>query len=210
MNKHLSWTPIKSGISLLVFTVICIALVSMTHIQTKARITYNIEQTLIKQLNKLAVNYDNDLLASKTTKTLVLYNVSQVVDVYTAKQNGQIFAYLVKHTYPQGYSGDIILLSALAVKDNQLTGQLLGTRVISHKETPGLGDGINETKSDWILQFDQQALINPTSKPWQLKKQGGQFDALTGATISSNAVMLAIFELLMQRSLINTSPDTAI
>ena len=182
--------PIKPALSLLIFTVICIFLVQLTHQSTKDGIEKNIEQALLNQLNKLVSDYDNDIVSDKFAQTVILHKFAQTIDIYPAKKNGKTNAYLIKHIYPRGYGGDITLLSAVSIK-----GKLIGVRVVSHQETPGLGDGIDDNKSDWILQLSHLWLGNHQTQ-WQLKSKGGQFDQLSGATISSMALINASYELL--------------
>ena len=64
---------------------------------------------------------------------------------------------------------------------------------MQHSETPGLGDKIEIKKSPWILSFKDTNLQN---KSWEVKKNGGDFDSFTGATITPKAVVLAVKELL--------------
>jgi electron transport complex protein RnfG len=71
------------------------------------------------------------------------------------------------------------------------TGRLAGVRVLAHKETPGLGDGIDEKRSPWILAFAGKSLENPWPDAWKVKKDGGVFDQFTGATITPRAVVKA-------------------
>ncbi|HET8791735.1 MAG TPA: RnfABCDGE type electron transport complex subunit G, partial [Modicisalibacter sp.] len=85
------------------------------------------------------------------------------------------------------YSGDISLLVGI-----DANGELTGVRVLSHRETPGLGDKIEVRKSDWITQFAGLSLGNPPIEQWAVKKDGGVFDAFTGATITPRAVIGAI------------------
>ncbi|MFC1750278.1 RnfABCDGE type electron transport complex subunit G, partial [Pseudomonadota bacterium] len=68
---------------------------------------------------------------------------------------------------------------------------------VSHKETPGLGDAIEIARSDWITQFDGLSLGNPEKKDWKVKKDGGQFDQLTGATITPRAIVKAVYRALV-------------
>ena len=70
-------------------------------------------------------------------------------------------------------------------------GTLAGVRVLAHKETPGLGDGIDEKHSPWILAFTGKSLENPLLDRWKVKKDGGVFDQFTGATITPRAVVKA-------------------
>ena len=71
-------------------------------------------------------------------------------------------------------------------------GTLAGVRVINHKETPGLGDKIEAKRNDWILQFEGLSLDKPDKNQWKVKKDGGQFDQFTGATITPRAVINAL------------------
>jgi electron transport complex protein RnfG len=65
-------------------------------------------------------------------------------------------------------------------------------RVISHHETPGLGDKIEEQRSDWILDFAGKSLGNPAESQWRVKRDGGTFDQFTGATISPRSIVKAV------------------
>ena len=69
-------------------------------------------------------------------------------------------------------------------------------RVIEHKETPGLGDGIDLARSPWILDFNGKSLENTSAQQWHVKKDGGEFDAFTGATITPRGVVRGVYESL--------------
>ena len=103
----------------------------------------------------------------------------------------QSIADVYEVTSLQGYSGPISLVIGVNA-DNTLRG----VRVISHKETPGLGDKIETNKADWILQFAGKSLLNPTVSHWKVRKDGGDFDQFTGATITPRAVVNAVRETL--------------
>lgn len=75
-------------------------------------------------------------------------------------------------------------------------GTIAGARVLSHKETPGLGDKVELSKSNWILGFDGRSLQNPQASQWKVKKDGGEFDQFTGATITPRAVVQQIKRVL--------------
>ncbi|WXU00048.1 MAG: Ion-translocating oxidoreductase complex subunit G [Catillopecten margaritatus gill symbiont] len=182
---------IKAGVLLFIFTAISVFFVSLMYDSTKEHIQYNEEQLLIKRLGELVSGYDNDILRDKFTKQLTLHNIKQTINIYPAKKNNKIFAYLIEHNYPNGYSGNIRLLTGVDVNH-----QLLGVRVITHKETPGLGDKIETKKSNWIAQFKGLSLTNPTKSQWKVKRDGGTFDAFTGATITPRAIVSATYQLL--------------
>ena len=74
----------------------------------------------------------------------------------------------------------------------QIDGTVTGVRVLNHKETPGLGDKIDLRVSDWILSFNQEVVSEDNMQDWQVKKDGGQFDQFTGATITPRAVVQAV------------------
>jgi electron transport complex protein RnfG len=182
---------LKSGMLLLVFTMVSILFVSWTQDTTQEKIQYNEEQLLIKRLAELVSNYDNDILKEKYDQVVTLHGIKQTIGIYPAKRNGQTFAYLVEHTYLNGYNGSIRLLTGISVDET-----LLGVRVVAHKETPGLGDKIETRKSDWIKQFTGLSLSNPTQDNWKVKRDGGVFEAFTGATITPRAIVTASYQVL--------------
>ncbi|MDB2590526.1 electron transport complex subunit RsxG [Candidatus Thioglobus sp.] len=182
---------LKSGMLLLIFTMVSVLFVSLTQDTTQEKIQYNEEQLLIKRLAELVSNYDNDILKEKYDQMLMLHGINQKIGIYPAKRNGQTFAYLVEHTYPNGYNGSIRLLTGVSVDET-----LLGVRVVAHKETPGLGDKIETRKSDWIKQFAGLSLSSPTQDNWKVKRDGGVFEAFTGATITPRAIVSASYQVL--------------
>ncbi len=113
-------------------------------------------------------------------------NNREVTKVYTARLAGKATAVILEATARDGYSGDIKLLIAVR-KD----GSLGGVRVIAHKETPGLGDYIDIAHGDWIKLFDAESLTKTSDEKWKVKKDGGQFDYMAGATITPRAVVKA-------------------
>jgi len=183
---------LKAGVLLLIFTAISVFFVTLTQDTTKEKIKYNEDQLLIKRLGELVLSYDNNILEDKFSKEIKLHGLQQKVSIYPAKQQEKVFAYLIEHTYPNGYNGNIRLLTGFDIKH-----QLLGVRVITHKETPGLGDKIETRKSDWIKQFAGLSLFNPQKSDWKVKRDGGVFDSFTGATITPRAIVSAAYQVLV-------------
>ena len=91
----------------------------------------------------------------------------------------------------RGYNGNITLLAGV-----NFDGSLRGVRVTSHKETPGLGDGIEIEKDDWIESFSGKSLANPQPQQWAVRRDGGSFDQFTGATITPRAIVEAVRDAL--------------
>lgn len=146
---------------------------------------------MIKRLGELVQGYDNDIIKDKLTRHVVLHGLPQTINIYPAKKQQTTFAYLIEHTYPNGYNGNIRLLTGVNMRH-----QLLGVRVITHKETPGLGDKIETKKSSWIQQFSGLSLSKPQQKYWKLKGDGGAFDGFTGASITAKAIVVATYDVL--------------
>ncbi|AJQ94070.1 electron transport complex subunit RsxG [Gynuella sunshinyii] len=146
-------------------------------------------QALLQQVLPAGV-YDNHPDQETFQLTDADYLPEPVI-IYPARQNGHLMA-VAFQTAAKGYSGDIHLMIGVT-----LSGELLGVRVISHTETPGLGDKIEVAKDDWITRFKGHSLNNTTAQQWQVKKDGGEFDQFTGATITPRAVVKAVYEALL-------------
>ena len=108
-------------------------------------------------------------------------------DGYRVRHGGKVIGVILPATARDGYSGDIELLVGITP-----SGEVAGARVVAHKETPGLGDGIDMRKSNWMLGFDGRSLGAPPLPSWLVKKDGGDFDQFTGATVTPRAVVAAV------------------
>ena len=131
--------------------------------------------------------YDNALEQDTISINNDKLNPRQASTIYRARKNGQAVAVVMTVTAPDGYSGDITML--VAVNTNK---EITGVRIIEHKETPGLGDKVDINRDDWVLDFNGKSLVNPNIEQWKVKKDGGEFDGFTGATITPRAVVKAV------------------
>lgn len=133
-------------------------------------------------------SYDNDLLHdTRTLPARPELGFTKPITFYRARKQGKPVAVLFETIAPDGYSGEIRLLVGL---DYQ--GKILSVRVLEHRETPGLGDKIEKTKSDWVDSFSGKTITPKTEPLWKVKKDGGMFDQFTGATITPRAVVKAV------------------
>ena len=176
-----------AGKSLGLFAVISTAIVALAFFTTKERIAENERQALLNSLHELVPEnrHDNDIyLDTLSINENSLNYRNKPVTVYRARKNDQPIAAIFNVVAPDGYTGAIKMLVAINADDT-----VAGVRVISHKETPGLGDAIDIEKSDWVTNFDGRSLSNPEEKQWRVKKDGGDFDQLTGATITPRAIV---------------------
>ncbi len=171
------------------------ALVGLAFSETKDDIKHNEELTLLRKLNNIipADTYDNDLLLDTIViKPDFLLNTKEDTLVYRARKNGKNVAAVFTSIAPSGYNGSIQLL--VGVKAD---GTLSGVRVVKHRETPGLGDVVDISHSNWILGFNNKSLSQPDEKGWKVKRDGGVFDQFTGATITPRAVVKAVHNALL-------------
>lgn len=177
------------------FAIIGTAMVAIIYGATEERIAANERAFLLKSLHTLVPpeQHDNDLFNDVIiVQDKELLGTTKPVRVYRARLDKQPVAAIINAVAPDGYSGSIELLIAI-----RYDGILAGVRVVKHKETPGLGDAIDASKSDWILDFNNRSLTNPEKKGWAVKRDGGIFDQFTGATISPRAVVNAVHRSLL-------------
>ena len=184
-----------SGAFLWLFAVAGTTLVAFTEYSTSAAIAENERQLLLRNLYALLPRdrLDNDI-ATDTLEIPAspLLGTDSATPVYRARRNGEPVAVVFSSVAPNGYSGRIHLLVGVYVD-----GSLAGVRVVKHSETPGLGDAVELRKSPWIKSFDGKSLHNPAADGWAVKRDGGEFDQFTGATITPRAVVKAVHNTLL-------------
>ncbi|HEY8036369.1 MAG TPA: electron transport complex subunit RsxG [Methylobacter sp.] len=173
------------------FALIASVLLGVTNCSTEGTIQRRLDEDLKKSLEEVvpAALYDNDMQQDTLTIPSAEYNIgANETTVYIAKKSGNVSAVCFKFTAPDGYSGAINMIMGI-----DRDGNILGVRVLSHKETPGLGDKIEVVKSDWILKFVGRSLDNLAPAKWTVKKDGGEFDQFAGATITPRKSVQAIY-----------------
>jgi electron transport complex protein RnfG len=168
-------------------------LVAVTQQGTAERIAENERQALLDNIAKILPEdaANNDLLDDTIVVTAPDQLGARQTTVYRGRRDGEPAAAVFSVVEASGYAGPIRLL--IGVKAD---GTLGGVRVLSHRETPGLGDRIEEERSDWIHDFDGKSLIDPTPDGWKVERDGGQFDQFTGATVTPRAVVKAVKQTL--------------
>lgn len=167
-----------------VIALLCTAVSTGVYLLTKGRIdavTAEQQRQLLLEVVP-QTHFDNDLLAS--CKVVKIPEAPFLNKIYIAKKGSDLTAYAIQATALDGYSGNIVLLMGI-----QPDGTVLGVRTLAHKETPGLGDKIETRISDWIYSFTNRKFSLENEGEWRVKKDGGQFDQFTGATITPRAVV---------------------
>ena len=189
---------VRTAIILLVFVVIFTGLLAAAYLGTRPAIEAAAAQEKMKLIDEILPRsqYDNALLKDTLTLGAVpACGLDGETTIYRARKNGRPVALVHEAIAPDGYAGKIRLLIAIAAEDSN--NSILGVRVVAHKETPGLGDYI-EIKKDknkerpWITQFNGTQPAAMDERAWKVKKDGGQFDSVAGATITPRAVLKAV------------------
>lgn len=185
----------RSGLLLAGFAALTALIVAGTFLGTRERIAAAERAAEEKALLQIVPreSHDNSMLDDRIDLPAgdPLLKLPEARDIYLARRDGVPTAALVPAVAPDGYSGNIELL--VGVERN---GRIAGVRVLKHRETPGLGDAIDHRKSDWIDGFRGRSLGDPPLDGWTVSKDGGAFDALTGATITPRAVIRATARVL--------------
>lgn len=184
-----------SGLFLALFAVVGTSFVAVTEHNTRDAISENERRVLLRNLHALlpAEKLDNDIVSDTLlVGASTLIGTEDESLVYRARLKGEPVAIVFNSVAPNGYSGKIHLLIGI-----YLDGSIAGVRAIKHAETPGLGDAIEIQKSPWVLDFEGKSLDNPAQTRWRVKRDGGEFDAFTGATITPRAVVGAVKSTLL-------------
>lgn len=203
MNESITsnlWSSIrKNAIGLGLFAIVTAGSIGIAQVATKDRIEKNEQIAQAKALHEIVPQstYDNDLLNDTISLThdevhselnvRLLGPIADDAVAYVARKDGKAHTVILPVTAPDGYTTQIDMIVGI-----KLDGRLAGVRIIDHKETPGLGDKIEAQKHPWIFQFAGLSLLNPEEKSWAVKKDGGEFDQFTGATITPRAVVRSV------------------
>lgn len=167
------------------------AILAGVDLATRERIALQEQRRALEVLHQVIPegSYDNELVEDRFSAWIA--GLAAPAVVYRARRDGDPVALLADVTTADGYSGAIRLIVGL-----RPDGELISVRVISHRETPGLGDRIEHERSDWIEQFAGKRIGAPPLQGWKPDRRGGDFDTLSSATITSSAVIGAVQRVL--------------
>jgi electron transport complex protein RnfG len=193
--KRIARSTLQTAVNLVFFAVLGTAVLASTYFMTHDAIVKSEEGEKLKLINQIMPTalFDNDIIRDTLTiPASELLGTEGNTIAYRARLKGEPSAVVLESIAPDGYSGKIWLI--LAVRAN---GELAGVRVVNHKETPGLGDYIELPKSPWIKGFDGKSREEYKDADWKVKKDGGKFDYMAGATITPRAVVKAVNKALI-------------
>jgi len=187
----------RTAIILVFFVVAFTAALAVVYTMTKPAIDASAAEEKMRTINEVLPNelYDNELLADTLTLPATPeLGLDDESTVYRGRLKGEPSTLVLEAVAPDGYAGKIRML--LAIRAN---GEIAGVRVTQHKETPGLGDYIEPRKDKnktrpWITQFNGLSMEKmPTASEWKVRKDGGRFDSVAGATVTPRAVVKAVY-----------------
>ncbi|MDX8387372.1 MAG: RnfABCDGE type electron transport complex subunit G [Ghiorsea sp.] len=171
----------KTAFALFVVALVAASMLALVDQLTREPIAQAQRDALHRNLVQVLPEHQNDPL-----KDMFQFKLSEtnMVQIFPAKsKQGKIIAYAWEQISSNGYSGTIRILMGV-----RTSGEVVAIRITDHRETPGLGDGITH-KMLWLNTFIDKTLKNVK---WEVKKDGGDFDQFTGATITPRAVVRAV------------------
>ncbi len=189
-------TPnLRNALILLFVVLLALAILAPINNVTREIVIKREEEEKMRVISQILPQdlYDNRLLRDsvKVPPDQELLHTRNRTVAYRARLKGEPSAVVFEMVASDGYSGNIFLI--LAVKEN---GAVAGVRVLSHNETPGLGDYIEILKSNWIRIFGDASLANTSEARWEVRKDSGRFDFVTRATVSARSIVHAVHRAL--------------
>lgn len=181
----------KHGGILAIAALLSTALVAITHALTEDTIQEQQQRQLAKALNQVIPESMHDNALHKTCRLIQnadALGTDEAQPFYVATQNDTVTAVAIQAIAPDGYNGAISVLIGMDATSHNV----LGVRVLAHNETPGLGDKVDIRVSDWVQSFAGKKVTAENDNRWAVRKDGGQFDQFTGATITPRAVVKAV------------------
>ncbi len=195
MRRTMAKASFHAAANLLFFATLATVVLASTYFLTRDSIAKSVEDEKLKLIAQVVPQqlFDNAIVQDTVQlPPSELLGTEGGTVAYIARLKGESSAVVLQPIAPDGYSGKIFLI--VAIRSN---GELSGVRVVAHKETPGLGDYIELPKSPWIKGFDGQSHATRKDEAWKVKKDGGQFDYVAGATITPRAIVKAVHKSLL-------------
>tara|TARA_B100000809_G_C14868099_1_gene434519 strand:- start:12 stop:629 length:618 start_codon:yes stop_codon:yes gene_type:complete len=182
MNNDGSGSALRFLIPILIIGLLCSLMIYLAERFTHVRIEENRQMAKIRIIDEvMSLPHNNNLIENKIDIPALS------TSAYRASLDNKFVGLVFMPIYANGFNGKISLVIGITHD-----GILSGVRILEQHESEGLGDGIDQDKSDWIRQFDRRSLSNTENKAWAVVKDGGSFDQLSGATISPRSVIKSV------------------
>jgi electron transport complex protein RnfG len=179
----------KELIPFSVLAVLCAIVLSFSHELTSERISENIEMEKLQIITAVMTpDFDNDIYHDVKTISYTDDSGNELTtNAYRARKASNPIGVVFMPIPATGYVGSIQL--SIGILED---GSIFGVRVLSHRETEGLGGNIHQDKTDWLNNFARQSFDITAMEQWAVKDESGKFDQLSGATITSRGVINAV------------------
>lgn len=175
-------------VPLLVVFLLCTILLLITDHHARSGIEKNAREQQLRVMDAvLPLPHDNDLYDDHINISTADSRGAQELMVFRARHKEQPVGVVLMPVTAAGYNGKIQLVMGIAYD-----GTLLGVRVLEHRESPGLGDRIEHSKSSWLENFTGRHPVQAGAAEWRLRADGGTINHLSGATITARGVTKAI------------------
>lgn len=135
----------------------------------------------------LPLPHDNDLLSDRIAVRGSGELDASDLYIYRGRLRGQAVGLVMSPVYATGYNGPVELMVGI-----DAAGRLTGVRIRNHRETPDLGGLAHQERSGWLLDFAGRSLNNTPASGWSVRSEGGDFDQLSGATITTRGIIRAV------------------
>jgi H+/Na+-translocating ferredoxin:NAD+ oxidoreductase subunit G len=192
MSVAIDKEKLLSVLPLTITSIVCFVIILLVHNVTKEKISKNKERSALAFIAEvIPVEYNNDLFTDNIELDVPTYiNDTNKITVYRARNEKQPVAISIMPVITRGYNGTLSLLIGISYD-----GVLTGIKILQHDETEGFGDQAHQDNSNWLLGFNGYSLETPEEQ-WAVKKDGGEFDQLSGATITSRGIINVIYKVL--------------
>ena len=183
----------NAQLPLVIISVTCVIAIFVVNEITKNKIEINKEKAALAIITEvLPLEYDNDLFTDSIKLDVPdkINNTGSII-VYRARLKNKPVAVSLMPVITKGYNGNISLIVGI-----RYDGALTGIRVLQHNETEGFGDQVHQDKTDWLQIFNNTSVSTLPEKQWAIKKDDGEFDQLSGATITSRSIINIIYKTL--------------
>ncbi|MCI0401347.1 MAG: RnfABCDGE type electron transport complex subunit G [Gammaproteobacteria bacterium] len=186
MTQALLARMIRAAVPILIIAILGTTAVAFSYQLMQERIAQREQRAALRDVaTVMPLHYDNDIYEDAVVVNATEYlGTDGPVTVYRARLAGKLVGVVLVPVTADGHNGPIPLIVGIAAD-----GTLCGVRVLEQHETEGLGDGVDQKRSNWIQGFTGRSLQDPTSEGWRLKRDGGAFDGLSGATVSVRAII---------------------
>ena len=182
---------ILSGLSLAFVASLCVGMILYTSESTEQLREENKANSLNAKINTLLPDEargDNIRLTCYAIKKSK--NIGHNQKLYIASKDLEIKGYIMTYSTSLGYSDPLVMIAGFTPDK-----KVYKADIYFSQETPGLGDKVDRDHGNFLDQLSGHSLLTAN---WDVKKNGGDFDFITGSTVTSRATVIATSQALKE------------